>query len=57
MFIGFSENVINVIVKYVQYVEIILAFCLPGGLFKFFSGGTEKITGLSFPRGKDQYPG
>ena len=57
MCIGFSENVINVIVKYVQYVEIILAFCLPGGLFKFFSGGTEKITGLSFPRGKDQYPG
>ena len=57
MVIGFSENGINVIVKHVQHVEIIWAFCLPGGVFKIFIGGTEKITGLSFARGKDQYPG
>ena len=48
MFARRPEISISVIVKHVQHVGIISAFCL--------RGGTEKIAGLWFARG-DQYPG
>ena len=43
---------ISVIVKHVQHIGIIGAFCLPGGTCYVFSvpGATEKITGLRFTR-------
>ena len=54
---GSSEISISVIVKHVKHVGIIMAFCLLGGLIKFFSAcGKQKIAGLWFARG-DQYPG
>ena len=52
MFVSYFEISISVIVR------IIRAFCLPGGLIQFFSAwGTEKIAGLWFARGADEYPG
>ena len=55
---GFSEITKSIIVKHMQHVGLIRAFCLPrGGLAKFFSAWrTEKIAGLWFARG-DQYLG
>ena len=49
MFVGCSEISISVIVKHLQHVGIIRAFCLPGGTFKFFSAWrTENIAGFWF---------
>ena len=42
MFVGYFEISTNVIVKHVQSIGIIRAFCLPGG--------TEEISGLWFAR-------
>ena len=56
MFVGCSEIGINVIVKHVQHIGIIWAFCLPGGLVTFFSAWRDKIPGLWFAR-RNQYPG
>ena len=44
MFVGCSEIGISIIVKHVQHVGIIRAFCLPGGTCSVFSvsGETEK---------------
>ena len=53
MFVGCSEIGISIIVKHVQHVGIIRAFCLPGGLVKFFQclGRQKKTAGLLFVRG------
>ena len=58
MFVGFSEVSISTIIKDMQNIGIIRAFCLPeGGLVKVLSAWvTEKIAGLWFARG-NQYPG
>ena len=45
MFVGISEIGVSVIVKHLQHVRIIRAFCLSGGLIKCLSGG-QKITGF-----------
>ena len=34
MFVGCSEIIISVTIKYVQHIGIIRAFCLPGGVFQ-----------------------
>ena len=48
MFVGCSEISISVIVKHVQQIGIVRAFCLPGENLISFSvpEGTEKIAGL-----------
>ena len=55
MLAGCSEISISVIVKHVQHIGIIRAFCLPGGggdLLSFsLHGGTKKIAGLWFAGG------
>ena len=62
MFVGCFEISTSVIVKHIQNIETIRAFCLPGVDLLRFSlpwggeGGTEEITGLWFARG-NQYPG
>ena len=61
MFVGCSGVSKSVIVKHVQNIEIIRAFCLSGGDLLSFSppgenfAGTEKIAGLWFPK-RNQYP-
>ena len=42
MSVGCSEFSISVIVEHVQHVGVIGAFCLPGGLFKFFSAWGDR---------------
>ena len=58
MFPSCSEITTSVIVKHVEHVGIIRAFCLHAMDVLSFSvpGGTEKIVGLWFAKG-DQYPG
>ena len=57
MFAGCSEISISVIVKHVNHIGILRAFCLPMGLIKFFSAWADKkIAGNWFAR-EDQYPG
>ena len=54
MLVGISVIGISVIVKHVQQVRIIRAFCLLGGDLLRFSvpRWTEKIAGLGFARGE-----
>ena len=52
MCVGCFEISISVVVKHVQSIGIVRAFCLPGGLVKILSArGTEEIAGLCFARG------
>ena len=53
MFVGCSDISISFIVKHVQQIKIIRAFCLPGGDSLSFSvpGGTKKIAGVWFTKG------
>ena len=53
MFVGCSEISISVIVKYMQDIGIISAFCLPGRDFLSFSvpGGQKKVLGCGLPEG------
>ena len=57
MFLGCSKISVSVIVKHVQNIGIIMAFCLPEGNCYVFQclGGTENIAGLWLARG-DRYP-
>ena len=41
MFVGCSEISISDIVKHVQHIGIIRAFCVPGKLVQFFSASGE----------------
>ena len=56
MFPNCSEITISVIVKHVQHVGIIRAFCLHAMDVFSVPAGTEKIVGLWFAKG-DRYPG
>ena len=52
MFVGISEIGVSVIVKQLQHVRIIRAFCLSGGLIKCFSAwGDKKLLVLICYRG------
>ena len=57
LFVGCSEISINVIVKHVQIIGIISAFCLPEDLLSIsVPWGTNRFVGLWIARG-DQCPG
>ena len=46
MFVRCSEIIISVIVKHVRHIGVFRAFCLLGGLVKFFSAwGDKKLLG------------
>ena len=52
MFVGCSEISTSVIVKHKQHMEIIRAFCLPGG-----RGGGEDLLSFSVPEGTEKLLG
>ena len=49
--VGCFEISINVIVKHVQSIQIIMAFCLPGGGLVKYLGGQKKLLGCGLLRG------
>ena len=55
MFVGCFEISVSVIVKHVQSIGIIRAFCLPGGIVKILSawgGGQKKLLGSGLVGGE-----
>ena len=57
MFVSCSEISVSVIVKHMQQVGVIRAFCLYGGLIKFLSASEDRTNCWVVVSKGDQYPG